>query len=218
MANTATPDEPKAQTSHQILAELDNIADSLVQNWKGTIVVKLDRNGSGILQDYDLCNYIGKYKNEVHDRFYFDLSEYSPPPAGLKTIPKDDNSWNKLKLYITRQSHDSGSPVVANGSNNNGTRKFVCFCHRLYKEDAKKKKGPFREEYIVNSKNRGSRPNGREAPRRCVTKLALSRDKICKFKFQISWDEKGYFLNLTAGNPYHAFHPKVDPSKIPILS
>ena len=211
-----TPDESKAQTSHDILAELDNIADSLVQNWKGKIVVDLDRNGCGRLQEYNLCDHIGKYKNEIYDRFYFNTTEYPPPPVGSQSIPKDYKSWNDLKLYITRQSHECGSPVVANGSNNNGSRKFVCFCHRLYKEDANKKKGPFREDFIVNSKNRGSRPNGRDAARRCSTKLALSRDKICKFKFQISWDEKGYFLKQTSGNPNHEFHPKIDPSNIPI--
>jgi hypothetical protein len=43
-------------------------------------------------------------------------------------------------------------------------------------------------------------------------------NKICKLRFQIGWDEKGYFLNQVAGNPNHPLHPRVDSSKIPTLT
>ena len=208
--------EQKVPTSHDVLNKLDSIANSLKHDWKGNISVELDKDSLGNLQFYNLCNHIGKYKYNCDGQYYFDTIEYPPPPPGVANIPKNDLTWNKLKLYIIRQSHDGGSPVSANDTNNNSSCKFVCFCHRLYKESENKKKGPFQHEYIVNSKKRGSPPNGRDGSRRSVTKRAMSHTTICKFKFQISWDSKGFYINPTSGNPNHSHHPIVDPSKIPV--
>ena len=119
-------------------------------------------------------------------------------------------------MYIVRQCHDSGSPVVSNGSSYNGERKFVCHCFRVYKEYIHKKQGPFRKDYIVNSDKKGRRPNGRSGPRRCTTRRPVDKNSICQFKFLIAWDATGYYVNQTAGNSRYTSHPKIDPSKVSI--
>ena len=117
--------EQKVPTSHDVLNKLDSIANSLKHDWKGNISVELDKDSLGNLQFYNLCNHIGKYKYNCDGRYYFDTIEYPPPPPGVANIPKNDLTWNKLKLYIIRQSHDGGSPVSANDTNNNSSCK-VC--------------------------------------------------------------------------------------------
>ena len=173
-------------------------------------------SGTGTFDALDICEYFGKYKHDCCERLYFNTVDFPPPPVGTKHLPKDDPVWNRLKLYITRQSHDGGSPVIANGTSNVGERKFVCFCHRLYKEYLHKKSSPFRQDYIVDSDKKGRRVNGRSAARRSTTKRAVTKQQICKFKFHVGWDSKGFFLNQIAGTPFHSSHPKVDPSSIPI--
>ena len=211
-SNTNTP------TASDILKEIDKIAENLVSEWKGSISCDIYHSGSGLSSSLDIYEYFGKYKHDCCERLYFNTVDFPPPPVGTKHLPKDDPVWNQLKLYITRQSHDGGSPVIANGTSNIGERKFVCFCHRLHKEYLNKKSGPFRQDYIVNSDKKGRRVNGRSAARRSTTKRAISKEQICKFKFHIGWDSKGFFLNQIAGTPYHSSHPKVDPSTIPIPS
>lgn len=211
-------DDPVA-TPRQLLQELDKATESLKQNWKGEIIVKLDRNGTGNLEDFNICDYIGRYKGDCHDRLYFNTSEFPPPPVLSTNIPKDDRTWNELKLYISRCGHESGSPVSSNGTQR-GNRRFVCFCHRLYSENQQnpKKIGDFRQDSLVDGDKKGRRSAGREAPRRCLTKRAIKRKDVCNFKFNIGWDSKGYFLIQTAGSPVHNGHPKIEASKIPIPS
>ena len=202
-------------SSHDYLAELDNIANDLTKEWKGSIRVEVDRNGLGVMEEIDICQEIGKYKNEFTDILYFNREDF-PPPSTNETINwKTDPSWNKLKLYIIRQAHDCGSPVISNGMNGND-RKFVCFCHRMYKPAPNKKQGPFRQDHLVGSDKKGRRANGRKASRRCSTKRAIDKNNICKFKFQISLDSKGFLLNQVSGTVYHTSHPKVDPASVPI--
>ena len=66
-------------SSHDYLAELDNIANDLTKEWKGSIRVEVDRNGLGVMEEIDICQEIGKYKNEFTDTLYFNRED-SPPP------------------------------------------------------------------------------------------------------------------------------------------
>jgi hypothetical protein len=187
-------------THLDVLQGIDDHTQSLVEEWKGSIPLTL-YNSSGFSKTYDLCNNIGKFKHDAQDRLYFDTSKYPPPVAGIKNIPKGDPILKTLKLDLIRIAHDAGSPIIANGTKRQGQRKFVCICHRMYKADKRcpKKQDPFREDSLVNSDKKGRRANGRASSRRLSTKRALDPNKICKFRFQIGWDGKGYFLNQVAG-------------------
>eukprot|EP00957_Ditylum_brightwellii_P153059 11650964-Ditylum_brightwellii.AAC.1 len=53
---------------------------------------------------------------------HVDKFKYPPPVAGLKKLPSTDSTWKKLSNDIQYSLHESGSPLVLNGSNG------VCCC------------------------------------------------------------------------------------------
>jgi hypothetical protein len=59
-------------------------------------------------------------------KLYADSFKYPPPVAGLKQLPSTDPTWKNLAHDIQYALHESGSPLILNGSNG------VCCLYGLF--------------------------------------------------------------------------------------
>jgi hypothetical protein len=193
-ASSAITDRPQ----HPLPPEEESTNDvsaTAASKWKGSIRMKMDQNGDGTLEEFDLCDFVGQKYVLNPPKLYFDRSRFPPPLPGITRIPKDEPTFKELQRTLRETSIRSGSPLTCNGSKC-GKRIFVCaFCSRT--EPPKTAKEGARQ------RNTGK-------------VYALAPGKCCSFKLMIYWDRTGYFLHQKAGNAFHSNHPKIDPSTLVI--
>jgi len=186
----------------------------LTKTWKGSIVLScvpmtalegVDKAKEEPV-DIDICDYLSGQKAQ-YSRLNFSPCEF-PPPVDLKlAFKKKNNTWNKLKTYIVKQSYKARSPVVCSSSSaGEGGKKFVC---QTLNDTNEKNKGrkredeDFRETHLVNDGERGERENGRS-------------DGKCGLLFTVKCDEIGYHITLfrSAGTCMHSHHIKYNYSDV----
>lgn len=158
--------------------------------WVGGITFKLERDDDiGNLQEYDICQLIGKQsKDDVKNKLYFDTAQYKPPPGDKKELARCD-SYKNLAQELRQAAFKSGSTIFVNSTgvarkDARTTWKFTCSACRKSKEGNRFK--------------------------RCTTAKPLPGQKTCKFTFTVAVDDKGFFLIQTAGNPVHNGHHRID--------
>eukprot|EP00957_Ditylum_brightwellii_P046854 3556326-Ditylum_brightwellii.AAC.1 len=71
---------------------------------------------------HDICQF---FRNDCKlgiRKLYVDKFEYPLPVTGLNQLPSTDPAWKKLSHDTQYALHESGSPLILNGSNG------VCLC------------------------------------------------------------------------------------------
>ena len=158
--------------------------------WTGVINFKLEREDDpGNLQEYDLCQLIGKQsKDDVKTKLYFDIENYRPPEGSKKDLVRC-GAYKRLAQELRQAAFKSGSTIFVNSTgvarkDARTTWKFTCSACRKAKEGQRFK--------------------------RCTTAKPLPGQKTCKFTFTVAVDERGFYLIQTAGNPNHNGHNRID--------
>ena len=191
--------------------------------WDGTIMFSVCPYSAGVDSTppvltpahfvcVDTCKYFSGRKCPV-THLYFDPVKYpSPPLVGLSVSSTGDDSLTDLKRDIKRSAFDSGFTLSTNGGGI-GVTLLRCGAFRCRSESAEDHPNFCSTSLVANHKNR--RQNGRAKSRRRHVRVK----GVCPFRFNVKWDEHGYYVFLTNnfGNPRHQFHPQpFDPSTLPI--
>ena len=192
--------------------------------WVGHLPFPLDKGAIGSLVSVDICLLVGKSLTSLGwpkarapvecqrpHRYYFDTKEYPPPPVAHDgRLCKDGvKIFEKIKLALEVAAHQSGCPILCNGSSASSCRDklFCCgFNHRRYKDRRK----PEADEIGPNGKKKQKRNK--------PSKLAKDGEATCRFRFAIAWDEIGFYLKQTIGCHQHTGHPKVAPEDVKMPS
>jgi hypothetical protein len=146
-----------AATTQELLRNTDELSDKyLIEEWTGSITFNVDLGGLGMLQEVDICQYIGSNNRLGFNKLYVDPFRYPPPLPRLtgRSLPKTDPTWLLLLADLQVVSYESGSPIICNGSRSGGLeRQFVCqYCSRVYRAPKyAKKSDPFLLSALIRS-------------------------------------------------------------------
>ena len=145
-----------------LLESLDLIREQHFNNiWKGEILFSVDPGGVSGVSSHDLCQFFHNDCKLGITKLYVDSFKYPPPVAGLKQLPSSDPTWKKLAHDLQYASHESGSPLVLNGSNGVCRRMVCSFCYRMYKAPKNgKRSDSYRTESLINCDKQGRRDDG----------------------------------------------------------
>ena len=173
----------------------------------------------------NICRYLRGGMRPV-SRFYFCPRTY-PPPSTVEDMdgggPIVHPGFESLRRDLCVAALTAGNPICSNGTSGGpcGTRKFQCSCWRprvrssIDAISVRETDAPLLRPTILINNRSACRTGGQALPR--ATKV---RDitRVCPFHFRVSWDHRGFYVNLLRrqGQGHHRFHPKPsDPSSMP---
>jgi hypothetical protein len=150
--------------SRTLLLDVEKQLEANLMEWSACLNFEMDKDALGELEEYDICQFIGKYKGEVKFQLYFDRTKYKPPPMDSKkkkNIPPEyEADLNALKQDVERAGARTGCSVIANGSRgDDGARQFCCGRFRRYQPRVKEasdtiingtEDSNYRQDAIVN--------------------------------------------------------------------
>jgi hypothetical protein len=70
--------------SRTLLLDVEKQLEANLMEWSACLNFEMDKDALGELEEYDICQFIGKYKGEVKFQLYFDRTKYKPPPMDSK--------------------------------------------------------------------------------------------------------------------------------------
>eukprot|EP00957_Ditylum_brightwellii_P045408 3441623-Ditylum_brightwellii.AAC.1 len=122
-------------------------------------------------------------------------------------LPSSDPTWKKLTHDIQYALHDSGSPMILNGSNGGCCRIDFSYCYRMYKSPKEgKKDDSYCKEFLINS---GHREDGKYKSKKTMTHMSLTSGQCCPFKVVVKWDNNGFHIDTKCSVSAHKFHPRL---------
>ena len=201
-----------------ILSQVDEAASELLK-WRDHIYFEIQKGPEGAIEEVDICQFfkVSKYYQKPF-KLYFNPSKY-PPPSKLPTskykpvLPKGDGaekSWNDLKVAIETAAVKGGSKIISNGQ-----LCFVCQRHRCSVANTREDSdmSAYKKTTLVNNDKGNRRIGGQTLPRRTASAKPTVDQERCSFSFSVLWDEHGYFLKQTTGNPFHNGHICLDANR-----
>ena len=88
-------------------------------------------------------------------------------------------------------------------------RMFKCTHARLYTNDIISRQSQEYRKVSYSYDRRNNRSQGKSMPRRSNTCRPCSKDAICPFSFQVSFNSSGFYVVNGKGNNLHIAHPHV---------
>jgi hypothetical protein len=158
----------------------------------------------------DLMSYIsaeheGKF-------FYFDPTKY---PSTNKF--SRDSSWPQLLLDLQAAARAGGYELQSNGGDEN-RRVLRCPRGETYKAKRPPVPGVYKNVTLHNNRNTTRGPGGKSMPCLTTTKKP-DTDHICKMRFSVNSDEKGYYFayhgKRSSASAEHQFHANLHEVKLP---
>jgi hypothetical protein len=137
--------------------------------------------------EVDLLSYISA--DHEGKAFYFDPSKY--PPTN-KFSKESDCSWPQLLLDLQAAARSGGYELQSNGGGEN-RRILRCPRGETYKSKRPPVPGEYKDVTLHNNRSTTRGPGGKSMPCLTTTKKP-DQDHICKMKFSIYCDNKGYYF------------------------
>ncbi len=165
----------------------------------------------------NICDYVG---GQVYNakRLYLSPTDYPPPTSTSDMLSSKAHlcmGWVKLCRKLIVAAHESGSPIVCNGSHKSNPDNRVFWCGMLYQLTRPptamqiSTDHPLQTTTLINDR-KNNRVDGIHGLKHIKT--MDQRNCTCSFCFLVMWQTGIVFfieLEKCAGELFHCFHQKV---------
>ena len=168
----------------------------------------------------NICRYLGGGMCPAR-RIYFCPRTY-PPPVSVQEMDASHKTVHPGFADLCRdlevEALTAVNPICSNGrgEETEGTGVFQCSCWRP-RVRSPVNASLLRSTSLIDDRH-NCRKSGQPLPHRSKVR---NTSRLCNFRFRISWDHLGFFVDLLnrAGEGHHRFHPRPsDPSSMPFPS
>jgi hypothetical protein len=183
----------------------------------GVLLADKSPNTFGLpLKEQDLFD-VGSNPGVKGIKFYFDPTEF-PFDGDFSTSAA---TWPNLARRLSRSAAENGYKLSQQGRQSRSHDKQL-WCSRGVKAApaTSKSHGPsdYRPSFLKSDRRAGSRPDGRDPPRRRSSARPTCVAELCGARLFFGVDHAGFFLRGGAGVKAHTHHPKRHTDVVPVSS
>jgi hypothetical protein len=206
--------------SHRDEDRVSTIQDFALQaslqlhDWTSKLNMPMVLHFDGVIQpelkEVDIFEFVG-VTSSTGVRAYFP-SEYCSD-HGFNS----SGDWSNLKKLIRREAIKNGYSLHSDGwvNGSNTSRRISCTCGKVYRPNKKKIEGDIQRKSSNKNDKKNSRGiAGKKMSRRSSTRRPMDKGKLCPVRFNISYDDIGFYIRTGDGNSNHKFHPSLSACSI----